>query len=59
VTAAIARSGDEAMRSRWAKSPIAGEALGGFSLTEPQAGSDAARPPGVEPSDRRRQLIRR
>jgi alkylation response protein AidB-like acyl-CoA dehydrogenase len=42
VTAAVARSGDEAMRARWAKPLVAGDALGGFSLTEPHAGSDAA-----------------
>lgn len=41
VTAAIARSGDDEMQTRWAKALVAGEALGGFCLTEPQAGSDA------------------
>lgn len=41
VTAAVTRSGDGAMRARWAEALVAGDALGGFSLTEPQAGSDA------------------
>jgi alkylation response protein AidB-like acyl-CoA dehydrogenase len=41
VTSAVSRSGDEAVRARWGKRLVAGDALGGFSLTEPQAGSDA------------------
>ena len=40
VASAIARSGDE-IAGRWGRSLVAGEALGGFSLTEPHAGSDA------------------
>ncbi|MFB3739922.1 MAG: acyl-CoA dehydrogenase family protein, partial [Candidatus Velamenicoccus archaeovorus] len=40
VTAIVARSGSP-LRDRWAERLIRGEALGGFSLTEPQAGSDA------------------
>jgi alkylation response protein AidB-like acyl-CoA dehydrogenase len=41
VAAAIARCEDAALGSRWAADLAAGRALGGFSLTEPQAGSDA------------------
>lgn len=41
VTSVVARFGDEALRTRWARRLAAGEALGGFSLTEPHAGSDA------------------
>jgi alkylation response protein AidB-like acyl-CoA dehydrogenase len=41
VTSAVTRSADDAVRTRWAKPLVAGEALGGFSLTEPHAGSDA------------------
>ncbi|HEX9122244.1 MAG TPA: acyl-CoA dehydrogenase family protein [Actinomycetota bacterium] len=40
VTAIVARSEPD-LRDRWAEPLIRGEALGGFSLTEPQAGSDA------------------
>ena len=40
VAAAVA-GGDPALRERWAERLVAGEALGGFSLTEPHAGSDA------------------
>jgi hypothetical protein len=40
VAAAIARSGGE-IAKRWGAALVAGEALGGFSLTEPHAGSDA------------------
>jgi alkylation response protein AidB-like acyl-CoA dehydrogenase len=41
VAAAVARCDDDALRARWAADLAAGRALGGFSLTEPQAGSDA------------------
>ena len=41
VAAAVAGCGDEGLRTRWAAALAAGRALGGFSLTEPQAGSDA------------------
>lgn len=42
VTSAVTRSADHAVRTRWAKPLVAGDALGGFSLTEPHAGSDAS-----------------
>lgn len=42
VTAAVSRFGDEPLRELWGRRLAAGEALGGFSLTEPHAGSDAA-----------------
>jgi alkylation response protein AidB-like acyl-CoA dehydrogenase len=41
VAAAVARCDDEGLRTLWAANLAAGRALGGFSLTEPQAGSDA------------------
>jgi alkylation response protein AidB-like acyl-CoA dehydrogenase len=41
VAAAIAGCDDDALRTRWGADLAAGRALGGFSLTEPQAGSDA------------------
>lgn len=41
VAAAISQCADEALRSRWAGPLVSGDALGGFSLTEPHAGSDA------------------
>ena len=41
VTATVSRFGDEPLRARWARRLGTGEALGGFSLTEPHAGSDA------------------
>ncbi len=41
VAAAIAGCNDDALRTRWGADLAAGRALGGFSLTEPQAGSDA------------------
>lgn len=41
VSSAVAGSGDDALRARWAEPLVAGEALGGFCLTEPHAGSDA------------------
>jgi butyryl-CoA dehydrogenase len=37
----IFRFGDEAQRQRWLPDLCAGRALGGFGLTEPEAGSDA------------------
>src|SRR5215471_11885481 len=40
VTSAVTRSGNHAVRTRWAKPLVAGDALGGFSLIEPHAGSD-------------------
>lgn len=42
VTAILAAGGGD-LATRWAGRLIAGEALGGFCLTEPQAGSDATR----------------
>lgn len=41
VSATVARFGNGTLRARWAERLAAGEALGGFSLTEPHAGSDA------------------
>jgi alkylation response protein AidB-like acyl-CoA dehydrogenase len=41
VTTAIAVHGSPAVREAWARRLTSGEALGGFSLTEPHAGSDA------------------
>ena len=41
VAAAIARAAPPDVARRWAARLAAGEALGGFSLTEPHAGSDA------------------
>jgi hypothetical protein len=41
VASAVARAGGPDLRDRWARPLAAGDALGGFSLTEPQAGSDA------------------
>jgi alkylation response protein AidB-like acyl-CoA dehydrogenase len=41
VAAAVCASGDAGLVARWAGPLVAGRALGGFSLTEPQAGSDA------------------
>jgi alkylation response protein AidB-like acyl-CoA dehydrogenase len=42
VTATIGHHGQPAVRDHWTPLLAAGEALGGFSLTEPHAGSDAA-----------------
>lgn len=42
VTAAVSRVGSAGLRARWVTPLVRGEALGGFCLTEPQAGSDAA-----------------
>lgn len=42
VTTAIGRHASQRTRDSWAGRLTAGKALGGFSLTEPQAGSDAA-----------------
>jgi alkylation response protein AidB-like acyl-CoA dehydrogenase len=41
VANAVARAGDDEIRARWLRPLVSGEALGGFCLTEPQAGSDA------------------
>lgn len=41
VAAAVTGVGDDKVRARWAGPLVNGEALGGFCLTEPQAGSDA------------------
>jgi len=41
VASAVARAGGPDLRERWARRLATGQALGGFSLTEPQAGSDA------------------
>src|SRR5437764_6313015 len=41
VAVVVAGCDDEALRARWAADLAAGRALGGFSLTEPHAGSDA------------------
>ncbi len=41
VAAAVTRAGGEELRERWGARLCAAEALGGFSLTEPHAGSDA------------------
>jgi hypothetical protein len=41
VAAVVAGCDEESLRSRWAADLVAGRALGGFSLTEPHAGSDA------------------
>jgi alkylation response protein AidB-like acyl-CoA dehydrogenase len=42
VTAAVGHFAQPAVRERWGADLASGRALGGFSLTEPQAGSDAA-----------------
>ncbi|HZP91234.1 MAG TPA: acyl-CoA dehydrogenase family protein [Actinomycetota bacterium] len=42
VAAAVARAGTGELLERWGARLVRGEALGGFSLTEPHAGSDAA-----------------
>lgn len=42
VTAAVAGVGSDELKARWLGQLVRGEALGGFSLTEPHAGSDAA-----------------
>ena len=41
VAAAVTRAGTGELLERWGKHLVLGEALGGFSLTEPHAGSDA------------------
>ncbi len=41
VAAAVAGAAPPAVADRWAEPLARGQALGGFSLTEPQAGSDA------------------
>jgi acyl-CoA dehydrogenase len=35
-------AGDDALRARWVDAAIAGRAMGGFAMTEPEAGSDVA-----------------
>jgi alkylation response protein AidB-like acyl-CoA dehydrogenase len=42
VSAAVALAAPQDVRERWARPLAEGAALGGFSLTEPHAGSDAA-----------------
>jgi alkylation response protein AidB-like acyl-CoA dehydrogenase len=42
VADTIARHGNDAQRARWLPGLIAGEAIGCFGLTEPDAGSDVA-----------------
>jgi alkylation response protein AidB-like acyl-CoA dehydrogenase len=42
VAAAVCGGGAGPLAERWGRALVAGEALGGFSLTEPQAGSDAS-----------------
>ncbi len=42
VVAAVASIGSEEISGRWLERLVRGTALGGFSLTEPHAGSDAA-----------------
>lgn len=39
---ALARAGTPAAQDRWLERVVRGELLGGFALTEPEAGSDAA-----------------
>jgi alkylation response protein AidB-like acyl-CoA dehydrogenase len=41
VAAAVCAAGVPGLTERWAHALVAGDALGGFSLTEPHAGSDA------------------
>lgn len=41
VASAVTRAGDDELRARWSGPLVRGDALGGFCLTEPQAGSDA------------------
>jgi len=41
VAAAVSRAEDAGLATAWGERLAAGEALGGFSLTEPHAGSDA------------------
>ena len=42
VAAMVSRWGSEPVRARWLAALAAGDALGAFCLTEPEAGSDAA-----------------
>jgi acyl-CoA dehydrogenase len=35
-------AGDDALRARWAHAAFSGRAMGGFAMTEPEAGSDVA-----------------
>lgn len=41
VTAAVTRAGEGELKAEWGARLVSGEALGGFSLTEPHTGSDA------------------
>lgn len=41
-TVPIALAGDDALRERWLEPALAGEAIGGFAMTEAGAGSDVA-----------------
>jgi alkylation response protein AidB-like acyl-CoA dehydrogenase len=41
VAAVVCSAGPDGLAGRWAHPLVAGDALGGFSLTEPHAGSDA------------------
>jgi len=41
VATAVAAVGNEEVQERWTQRLVSGEALGGFCLTEPHAGSDA------------------
>jgi alkylation response protein AidB-like acyl-CoA dehydrogenase len=41
IAAAVTRAGGDDLVGRWGARLVSGEALGGFSLTEPHAGSDA------------------
>ena len=53
VAAAVARVGTGELLERWAERLVRGDALGGFSLTEPHTGSDAMaiRTKALETSD--------
>jgi alkylation response protein AidB-like acyl-CoA dehydrogenase len=42
IAAALERLGDDAQKARYLPKLASGEALAGFALTEPDAGSDAA-----------------
>jgi len=42
VAMAVTRGGDPGLRKAWGERLVRGQALGGFSLTEPQGGSDAS-----------------
>jgi acyl-CoA dehydrogenase len=42
ATTPILLAGNDAMRQRWVSAVLAGEAMGSFAMTEPEAGSDVA-----------------